>query len=186
MLRIIAGDAKRQTLKIPSAVSRPTTDRVRENIFNLIYDLLQESQILDLFAGSGAMGLESVSRGATRATFVENDRGACRIIQENIKKTKLSPYCQVASQDVYTFLKNNRQTFDLIFADPPYWKKTGDTDHVSNLLSTQSLQDSLSDDGYLLIEQYEHAIIHEPQGWKLIENRKYGSCRILLYQIDFE
>ena len=186
MLRIIAGDAKRKPLKVPTAVSRPTTDRVRENIFNLIYDLVQESLVLDLFAGSGAMGLEAASRGAKRVTFVEQDRGACRTIQENIKKTELSPYCQVSPQDVTTFLKNNRQTYDLIFADPPYWKKAGDPDHVAALLSNQSLQDALEDDGYLLIEQFEHAAIHQPDGWKLIENRKYGSCCVLLYQIDFE
>jgi len=186
MLRIIAGDAKRKLLKVPPAVSRPTTDRVRENIFNLIYDLVQESKVLDLFAGSGAMGLEAASRGANHVVFVESDRGACRIIQENIKKTELSAYCQVASQEALSFLKNNRQTFDLIFADPPYWKTAGDIDHVANLLSSQPLQDSLTDDGYLLIEQFEHAPVHESEAWKLIENRKYGSCRILLYQIDFE
>jgi len=186
MLRIIAGDAKRKPLKVPAGVSRPTTDRVRENIFNLIYDLVQESRVLDLFAGSGALGLECVSRGSTHATFVEADRGAGRVIRENIQKTELSPYCSLVLQDVYQFLKTNRQSFDLIFADPPYWKQVGDDDHVATLLAMPELQNALTDEGYLLIEQHSDTVVHEPDAWDLIENRKYGACRVLLYRIAFE
>ncbi len=185
MPRIIAGDAKRISLKVPQKVSRPTADRVRENLFNLIYDLVQESLVLDLFAGSGALGLESLSRGAKRAVFVEGDRQACRVIQENCVNTRLNAYSQVIQTSAYDFLHKNRETFDLIFADPPYWKEEGHEDHVLKLLTTPKLQESLSDEGYLVIEQFDKAPIHQVEGWKLIEERKYGSCRILLYQIEF-
>src|SRR6476659_4469299 len=117
-MRIIAGTHRGHRIAAPAGrETRPTADRVRENAFNLIGPV-DDADVLDLFAGSGAMGLEALSRGAASATFVESDREACRVINANLDKLDLRG--TVLQQDVLRALAGERRTYDLVLCDPPY------------------------------------------------------------------
>ena len=117
-MRIIAGEKKGHRIAAPKGLStRPTSDFVRETAFNLIGPV-DGAAVLDVFAGSGALGLEALSRGAERATFVESDRDACRTINANLDKLRLN--ATVLCQDAVRALATERSTYDLVLADPPY------------------------------------------------------------------
>ncbi len=123
-MRVIAGKARHLTLKtVEGNGTRPTTDRIKETLFNMIQDLLPGSSFLDLFAGSGAIGIEALSRGASEAVFVEQNRKAAACIRENLTFTKLTGGQLIAS-DVFSALRgmDGREAFDVIFMDPPYDK----------------------------------------------------------------
>ena len=124
-MRIIAGKARRLPLKTISGLdTRPTTDRVKETLFNMLNPYLCDCSFLDLFAGSGQIGLEAVSRGAKKAVFVENNRKAASCIEENIKFTKQADYCELLVRDAVSAIRfmEGREIFDLVFMDPPYGK----------------------------------------------------------------
>jgi 16S rRNA (guanine(966)-N(2))-methyltransferase RsmD len=124
MVRVIAGRAKgRRLATIRSPALRPTADRVREALFNILGMHIDEAAVLDLFAGSGAVGLEALSRGARLAIFVEAHAPACRLIEKNLRLCDLDKQAVVwcdAVLNVLPMLKKQRQTFDVIFLDPPY------------------------------------------------------------------
>ncbi len=122
MMRIITGRAKGIRLKtLEGEATRPTAERVKEAIFSMIQFDLEGRSILDLFSGSGQMGLEAVSRGAASAVMVDRSKEAIRIIEENVSKTKLTPWCTVRQSDCMDFIRRNQGTkFDIIFLDPPY------------------------------------------------------------------
>lgn len=122
-MRIIAGRARSLPLKtLPGLDTRPTTDRIKETLFNMISQRLPGAVFLDLFAGSGGIGLEAVSRGASRAVFVEQNRKAAACIQENIEFTRAAAESTLLCMDVFPALKKLEQSmvFDLVFMDPPY------------------------------------------------------------------
>lgn len=124
-MRIIAGKARRLPLKtIAGLETRPTTDRVKETLFNMLNPYLCDCNFLDLFAGSGQMGLEAVSRGAKKAVFVENNRKAAACIEENITFTRLTDNCVLLVRDAVSAIRwmKGREMFDLVFMDPPYGK----------------------------------------------------------------
>src|SRR5579862_3097519 len=117
-MRIIAGSHRGHRIAAPPGRdTRPTSDRVRENAFNLIGPV-DDANVLDLFAGSGALGLEALSRGAARATFVESDRDACRVISANLDKLRL--HGSVLCADVVRTVMHERLHYDLVLCDPPY------------------------------------------------------------------
>ena len=122
-MRVIAGSARRLNLKtVPGLDTRPTTDRIKETLFNIIQDEVPGSRFLDLFSGSGAIGIEALSRGAREAVFVERDRRACQCIRDNLQFTRLAERGRLIAGDVITALDrlDGQGTFDLIFLDPPY------------------------------------------------------------------
>jgi 16S rRNA (guanine966-N2)-methyltransferase len=174
-VRIIAGSRKGHRIAAPKGeTTRPTSDRIREAAFNLIGPV-DDAVVLDLFAGSGALGMEALSRGAARATFVESDRDACRAIDANLDKLRLTG-ARVLRQDVLRFLPVERGPFDLILVDPPY-------DLVESLavpLSTH-LPRLLAADGLVV---YETSSRQEPQlaGLELRTTRKYGNVRLTLFE----
>lgn len=180
-MRIIAGKAGRIAIKVPAAVTRPTTDFVRQAVFSILGDRVGNSRILDLFAGSGALGLEALSRGAATCTFVDEHRQASLVIEENLKKARLSGGHAVKS-DVATFLKRDAATYDLIFADPPYWKHHGDKDHISDLLKSGLIPPRLALDGWLIVEISTNQTTPVANDFELIVRREYGSSAILIYQ----
>lgn len=128
-MRVIAGKAKRMPLKtIPGLSTRPTTDRIKETLFNMMQDYVYGSRFLDLFSGSGAIGIEALSRGAAEAVFVENNRQAVECIKANLSFTKLEKHGRVISGDVFYALTRleAEAPFSIIFMDPPYdhlWEK---------------------------------------------------------------
>lgn len=124
-MRVIAGKARRLQLKTPKGMdTRPTTDRIKETLFNMIKDELFNIRFLDLFAGSGGIGIEALSRGAREAVFVEQNREACSIIRENLVFTHLDSQGEVLAQNVMAALRTLQggDVFEVAFMDPPYGK----------------------------------------------------------------
>ena len=151
-MRIIAGRAGGITIKAPPADTRPTSDRVREALFSMLGELVPGARVLDLFAGSGALGLEALSRGAREVCFVERHAAACAVIENNVRRAKLDG-ARVMQSEVAAALRRLAESgaqFDLIFADPPYAKQPGDTDFVTLLLEDENLPRVLAPGGWLL------------------------------------
>lgn len=125
-MRIITGIAKGRTIKAPEGMkTRPTSDRVKEALFNIIRNKIFDSNVLDLFAGSGNLGLEALSRGARHCTFVESDKNAFKVLKENINNLSFNEKSSTYFGDAFTILKNIKAMdikYDLIFLDPPYGK----------------------------------------------------------------
>jgi 16S rRNA (guanine966-N2)-methyltransferase len=172
-MRIIAGARRGARIFAPKGTdTRPTGDRVREAAFNLIGPV-DGATVLDLFAGSGAMGLEALSRGAASAVFVESEREACRTIERNLDKLRLAG-ARVLCRDVLQALSSDSRTYDLVLCDPPY----GFADHAR---LAPYLARSLAPDGLLV---YETRARTEPtiDGLTLRTSRTYGSARLTLFQ----
>ena len=142
-MRVIAGKAKRINLVTPEGLdTRPTTDRIKETLFNMINQDLYDCNFLDLFSGSGGIGIEALSRGAKFCYFVENNNNAIKCIKENLSKTHFEQQGHILTQDVFnalTKLNSNNEVFDIIFMDPPYNK--GLEKEVLNVLATSNLID---------------------------------------------
>ena len=179
-MRIIAGKAGRLAIKVPSAVARPTTHFVRQAIFSILGEKVDGARALDLFAGSGAIGLEALSRGAASCVFVDEHRQAANVITENLAKTRLENG-RIVRAEVLSYLKRDAATYDLIFADPPYFKNVGDKDHISALLASDLLQPRLATAGWFIAETSASQRSPEHAGWSLIDRREYGGCAVLLY-----
>ena len=178
-MRIIAGSRKGARIFAPKGrETRPTGDRVREAAFNLLGPAAAEgSTVLDLFAGSGAMGLEALSRGAAHATFVESDREACRTINRNLDKLGLEG-ATVLCQDALTALRADAAAgtrYDLVLVDPPYRRFSS----LQNAL-IEHLPKILAHDGLLLVET---AAAEEPElPLATRTSRRYGFARLTLFE----
>ena len=171
-MRIIAGSRKGHTIAAPKGLdTRPTADRTREAVFNIVAPWVEDAQVLDLFAGSGAMGLEALSRGAARAVFVEADPAACRTIERNLDKLGLRGEVRCAA--VPTAIAGESRRFDLVFCDPPYAER----DHEA---LARYLPRLLADDGLLV---FETAAKVEPElPLTKRTSRRYGAARITLFE----
>jgi len=170
-VRIIAGEHRGRRIVAPKgAATRPTSDRVRENAFNLIGPV-DEADVLDLFAGSGALGLEALSRGAASAVFVDSDREACRTIGANLDTLRLQGI--VLCQEVLRAVGSERRTFDLVLADPPYdYDLTRLAPHLARLVAP---------DGLLVLESSSREDAPQVPGLEERTSRKYGSARLTLF-----
>jgi 16S rRNA (guanine966-N2)-methyltransferase len=178
-MRIIAGSRKGARIFAPAGVdTRPTSDRVREAAFNLIGPGgLEGASVLDLFAGSGAMGLEALSRGAAEAVFVEADRDACRAINRNLEKLGLDG-ATVLCQDVLTALRSEAATgkrYDLVLVDPPYEMFSS----LQNAL-IRHLPELLHPDGLLVVETAARDEPELPLAKRT--SRRYGGARLTLFE----
>lgn len=148
-MRVIAGSARRRNLVCPSGNhTRPTTDRIKETLFNILQTEVQDARFLDLFSGSGGIGIEALSRGGRQCVFVENGREAVSCIKTNVKNTGFTDQSQVMAMDVMQALRRLEtlgQPFDIIFMDPPYRK-----DFEAKIIPFL-LQSSLVQEGTLII-----------------------------------
>lgn len=179
-MRIIAGKAGRLAIKVPSAVARPTTDFIRQAIFSILADRTDGARVLDLFAGSGAIGLEALSRGAASCVFVDEHRQAVSVITENLAKSRLENG-RIVKADAASFLKRDTATYDLIFADPPYYKAPGDKDHIGTLLAADFLAPRLAPGGWFISEISSNQRPPDAPAWTLVDRREYGSSAILIH-----
>lgn len=183
MLRIIAGEAGGQHLHSPPDGLRPTMDRVRAAVFSSLGERVVGARVLDLFAGTGALGLEALSRGAESCLFVELRKGNVRCIERNLEKTKLGEHRRtpVLLQDAIAFAEHRvpEDSFDLIFADPPYYDPgKQDIDFASRLLASERLHRALSVDGLFVLEQNPLASAEIPERWELLKRKRYGITEI--------
>ncbi len=184
-MRIIAGTAGRRNFRVPKlggAAVRPTTDRTREAMFSMLTHIIPGSKVLDLFAGSGALGLESLSRGAESCVFVDENRECVNTVKLNLASLRLQGGKVVQSDVIKMLSKVSLTQYDVIFADPPYWKNVGDRDFVKEMFESENFSSILTDDGMLVIEADERAEIECGEKWQLLDRRKYGSCAVFYFQ----
>ena len=171
-MRIISGSRRGHKIEAPPGRgTRPTSDRVRENVFNILGPV-EGATVLDLYAGSGAMGLEALSRGAAQAVFVERDAAAVRAIERNLDKLQLR--ATVLRQDALAVVAAETRKYDLVFVDPPY-------DMYPDLEPklARSLPSVLDDDAVVVVETDARVQPSLPLGERT--SRKYGSARITVY-----
>lgn len=181
-MRIIAGTAGRRNFRVPKGIVRPTTDRTREAMFSMLSSYITGAKVLDLFSGSGALGLESLSRGATSCVFVDESRDSTNTIRMNLKTLRLNGGKVVQSDVIRMISKVSLNKYDVIFADPPYWKNVGDRDFVKEMFESENFEELLMEDGMLIIESDERAEINCGEKWEQIDRRKYGGCAIYFFQ----
>jgi len=181
-MRVIAGSAGGIRLTVPETGVRPTMDRVKAAIFSSLADRIVGARVLDLFGGTGALGIEALSRGAVSALFVEENRAAVVAIEQNFIRTKLRG--RVKSQEVFAFLESPRVTepFDIIFADPPYEKTKSGGEFTRLLLHNQKLADLLASDGIFVLEKRPEEQLLSPGLWTIARQKRYGATEVLLLQ----
>ncbi len=181
-MRIIAGSRKGFRLgAVKGRRVRPTQDRVRESLFNILEQGGPFTNMADLFAGTGAMGLEALSRWSGRVLFVDSDRGVSEKLRENIRRLKFEAASQVVVRDLshgVSFLKKMGAPFDLILADPPYLRGWGQ--RIVEGILTESL---LTDEGLLVLEHDQKETVPEQvPGGQLADQRRYGQTLISFYR----
>ncbi len=173
-MRIIAGMAKGRRLVTSKGQSlRPTSDRVKESIFNILGDKVEGRVVLDLFAGTGNLGIEALSRGARRAVFVEKGRRALQLIQKNLLQCGMTGQSEVVPKDVLRSIGifgRRGESFDLILIDPPYEK--GLIERTLTRLRSESIY---HEDSILVIQHDRREPLPDPlEGWELVRQRKMG------------
>jgi 16S rRNA (guanine966-N2)-methyltransferase len=176
-MRIIAGERKGHTIFAPKGRdTRPTSDRVRENVFNIVAPWVEGARVLDLYAGSGAMGLEALSRGAASAVFVESDPDAVRAIERNLDKLRLTGATIVRLDATTALMQENAagRHYDLVLVDPPYAMTSFDS-------LAPYLPRVLADDGLLVLET-EKRIEPELPALAVRTTRAYGSTRVTVFE----
>lgn len=179
-MRVISGSAKGIQLQaVPGRGTRPITDRVKEALFNIMGADVAGARFLDLFAGTGGVGIEALSRGAAQAVFVEKQPKAAQTIRANLKRTRLQANAQVVQADVFKFLSKETEPFDLIYIAPPQylglWSKT--------LLTLEANPGWLAPGGLAIVQIFPKEL--EPLELKtleLAEQRKYGSTLLCFYE----
>ena len=179
-MRIIAGSAGSRPLKAPPDGVRPTMDRVKGAVFSSLGDLVPDARVLDLFSGSGAMGIEALSRGARSAVFVESDARCVRGIRENLRRAEVEG--SVQTMDVFRFLDlyAGEEAFDLIIADPPYTKKADAPDLAAALAASEKLDAALRPGGIFVLEKQSGGRL--PDGpLALLRSKCYGGSEILYF-----
>ena len=181
-MRVIAGIAGGIRLVVPETEVRPTMDRVKAAIFSSLGEQVVAARVLDLFAGTGALGIEALSRGAASALFVEENRAAVLAIEQNFIRTKLRG--QVRKQEVFAFLESARarERFDLIFADPPYQKTKSGGTFTRMLLENDALPRLLALAGVFVLEKRPAEKLLHSARWKIIREKAYGATEILFLQ----
>ena len=178
MVRVISGASKGRKLATPKNQGlRPTSDRVKESIFNILGDEVQDKVVLDLFAGTGNLGIEALSRGAKRTLFVEKSRQAVRLIQRNLFQCGMEKRSEILITDVHqaiSILRQRGESFDLIMMDPPYEKGL-----IQKTLMKLSSEKIYPEDSILIIEHdRREPLPHNIVKWSLIRQKRIGDTVI--------
>jgi 16S rRNA (guanine966-N2)-methyltransferase len=170
-MRVVGGNKKGQRLKVPRKGIRPTKSIVREAIFNIIRNRIQGTKILDIFAGSGVLGIESLSRGAAHCVFIEN---RIKTLAENIEKMLLKDHAEIIRSDYRTGLMQIKDRhFDIIFLDPPYHEN-----HIDKALGLIYSHKLLCNDGMIIAEHSPNKHIDLPNGLMILKKKRYGDTAI--------
>jgi 16S rRNA (guanine966-N2)-methyltransferase len=179
-MRVIAGSAKGIKLQpVPGSGTRPISDRVKESVFNILGNWIVGARVLDLFAGTGSVGIEALSRGAAEVTFVERYPKAMSVIRDNLRRTHLQAGARVVQADVFKYLEGEPEAFDLVYIAPPQyqelWKAT--------LLALEANPAWLQPDGLAIVQIFPKE--YEPLPLvrlELTDERKYGSTLLCFYE----
>ncbi len=176
MTRVIAGNRKGHRLEAPRGTQiRPTTDRVKEWIFSVLQDV-REIRVLDLFCGTGSLGIEALSRGAGHCTFVDNARRSAELTRENLRRLEFpESITDVLQLDCLRYLDSTGTYFELILADPPYYNY----DERAALL--QSALARLTDRGTLVLESGDRWDVEVPDGFELLRDKSFGRTHVMIY-----
>lgn len=180
-MRVISGSARGKILNaVPGENTRPTTDRVKESVFNILQFRIAAATVLDLFAGTGQMGIEALSRGADRAVFVDQSPKAMSIIRKNIAAARVQARAEVIQADFHQALKKVKgQKFDIIFLDPPYGGEI-----LNSALKTVELFDILSTNGIIICESSVDDAILCPKSYIVQKTYRYGTICLTAIQRD--
>lgn len=178
-MRVITGSARGCTLFSPKGDDvRPTAERVKEAMFSMLHFNIVGKTFLDLFGGSGQMGIEALSRGAARSVFVDQSKDSCALIRKNLEKTKLSDKAKVVLSSYDTFLFSDGEKYDIIFLDPPYSKGI-----VQKALRLIAKENKLADGGVIICETEEEIEGDNPEGiLKKTRVSKYGRAYLTQYR----
>ena len=181
-MRISGGEWRGRRLAVPEdGTVRPTQDRVREALFSMLAQVVPGARFLDLFAGSGGVGLEALSRGAAECTFVDSAPKHLSVLRANAASLGAESRCRLVCADAFKWLETPPQEkFDVVFADPPYREGGGDT--VERMLSLLA-QGMMSGKGVFAAEAPVGARPPEMPGWRLCRDREYGQTRLAVYQL---
>lgn len=174
MTRVIAGTARGLRLSVPDSGTRPTSDRIRESIFARLesWNAIDDAAVLDLFGGSGALGIESLSRGAAKAAFIDSSAAAIKTLKQNLEGTGFSDSAEVRKQKALAYLESlgDSGRFDLVFVDPPYAMSEPDLGAHLSLL-----RGNVTEDSTIVIERNSRSpepLI--PESWEILSHRKWG------------
>lgn len=178
-MRVITGTARGIQLKTPDGMTtRPTTDRVKEAMFSIIQFELPGASVLDLFGGTGQLGIEALSRGAKNAVFVDAGEQACKLIRENLKRTRLEGKGSVIRSDYLDYLHKTREQFDVILLDPPYAEV-----FLENALKCITEIDILRSNGIIMTERpLGKELPLEFEGYTRSRDYKYGKILLTIYR----
>lgn len=176
-MRIIAGKFKGKKLISPAKGVRPTPDRVREAVFNIIAERIHGSVVLDLFSGTGALGIEAISRGTNWCDFVDSSFASCKVIKRNIDIAGAGDKASVHTKNVLSWLSVNRgKVYDIVFADPPYSYTSYNYDKLLTKLENCGI---LSDGALIVLEKFKKTHIGFSSSLKPFDVRKYGDTEIV-------
>ena len=178
-MRVITGKARGVVLKTPDGMAtRPTADRVKEALFNIIQFEIPTARVLDLFGGTGQLGIEALSREAKFAVFVDEREDACHLIRENLRRTKLEQFGRVIRSDYLAYLKSCKDKFDIILLDPPYAEV-----FLENSLKMITEIDILQSGGIIVTERpVGKELPWDFPGFERSRDYKYGKTLITIYK----
>ncbi len=178
-MRVISGKAKGKILKTPDGMlTRPTAERVKEALFSIIQFEIPCARVLDLFAGTGQLGIEALSRGAAEAVFVDERETACRLVRDNLRLTNLEAIGRVVRSDYLSFLKNCREKYDIIILDPPYAEV-----FLENAIKMITEIDILQSNGIIVAERpVGKELPGDFSGYTRSKDYKYGNTLLTLYR----
>ena len=174
-MRIVGGKYKSRVLSgFDGDKIRPTSDKARESLFNILQNRIYDAEFLDLFCGTGAMGIEALSRGAKTVTFNDADRNSLNLLRKNLDKLGVDEEYQIKNYDALAFLKSAPGKYDIIFVDPPYKTELGER-------AVALCERVLKDDGVVILES-ETPFLGEMGGLAIVDERKYGRARLTFFK----
>jgi 16S rRNA (guanine(966)-N(2))-methyltransferase RsmD len=181
-MRILGGSAKgRKIFTLKNNDVRPTGAKVRAAIFNMIAPHIYDSVFLDAFAGSGAMGIEALSRGAQKSIFLDINAASIQMIKKNVKNIDFELKSFIRKENFFYFIRQNNSKFDIIFADPPYAM-----DGIHDIVLKVEDANSLNDEGLLIIEHDYNIILNEGKKLILVKQKKYSGTMVSIYERTYK
>ena len=177
-MRVLSGTARGSKLNtIESTSTRPTLDRVKESLFNILQNDIKDRVVLDLFAGSGAFGIEAVSRGASKVYLNDVHNQAIKVIKENVNSLKdLTSDVNITNKDYLTFLKDNKEVFDVVFLDPPYSMKV-----IGEIINYMIDNKMISSNGVFIAETVKEDVINVGYEFSKVKEYVYGKSKLTVY-----